>query len=617
MKNIDYKLIDINKWEETLQQIKDKRIVIFGAGNNGRVLLDLLPYKVSYFIDNDKEKWDKKLNDIPIKNPKILKNEKENVSVLVVGYLYDDMIKQLSEFNLEKNIHVYNVYIILEHVLNKISFFNRGEDLINFFKKASDNILANNILNKEKISILVSNFCFSSSPFYLMTIAIMLKLRGNNVEIIWDDLEGLDELYYNCDNITNTQNQVIGTILNYINQRFNITVIKVSEMDIEDLNDDDILELKKLSNVNTISKYRKVFFDDKCEEYYKKCYIILRYNLKKVKSLFRKHKIEKIISFTGMHKKTGLYTWAAKKSNIRVLSYDMSDFGMMITTDGVVTHQKHIEKIIMKNKLDDNLSNLLMNFGERNFNKRLMSSNDIDSCMCQKVNYDEKNNNYKYDVIIPLNIFWDGAALGFDSIFDSIGEWLIETINYILENTDAKIAVRQHPAERFFDSGEDIKSELKDRFGDNTRFTYISSDDEINTYNLIKSAKLVLPHTSTIGIESALLNKPIIMATSVYYSNMSFAENAKSREEYFIFIKDVLNGKIQGLRDLSLNQAKICYALVMLNHIETKFNDLNMNSWVYESFENLLENKNINKILRIFESGDPIDIYKIEDKFMN
>ncbi len=615
--NVDYELYDMDKWNKILDKIKNEKVVVFGAGSNARDLLDLLNCEVSYFIDNDNEKIGQIINNIAIKNPEVLKYETEEVHVLVVGYFYDEMINQLSKFDLGENIHIYNIYNIFAHTLNKISFSNRGEDLIKFFQTVPYNTIINSTFSREKISILISNFSFSSSPFYLMTIAVMLKVRGNDVEIIWDDLEGFDELYYNYNNMTNAQNQVIGKILNYINEKFNIDVIKVSESDLEDLDNDDIRELKKLSKANTISKCRKVFFDKECEEYEKKCFEILEYSLKKVKNLFKKYKIEKIISFTGIHKKTGLYTWGAKEYNIQVFSYDASTSNMILTTEGIATHYKHIEKIVMENKLDYILSKKFINFTEENFNKRLLSDNDMDSYVYQKISYNEKNNNYKYDIIIPLNICYDGAALGFDSIFDSIGDWLIETIKYILENTSAKIAVRQHPAERFLATGEDIKKQLENNFSNNPRFTYISSDDEINTYNLIRSAKLVLPHTSTIGIESALLNKPVIMATSAYYSNMSFVKKAKSKEEYFLLIKDTLDGNVKKICNESLNQAKLSYALMMLTSIQTKFTDINMNFWVCEAFGDLLKSKNIKDILNIFESGDSIEIYKTENKFIN
>ncbi|NFN86298.1 hypothetical protein FDF31_02490 [Clostridium sporogenes] len=615
--NIDYELCNMDKWNKILNKINDKKIVIFGAGSNARELSDLLECEVAYFIDNDNSKIGKSINNIVIKNPEVLKYETEEVHVLVGGYFYNEMINQLSKFNLGENIHVYNIHNISARMLNKISFSNRGEELIKFFQTIPYNMIINNTFSKEKKYILISNLSFSSSPFYLMTIAVMLKVRGNNVEIIWDDLEGLDELYYNYNNMTSTQNEVIGKILNYINERFNIKVIKVSAMELDELNSEDIRELKKLSKVNTISKYRKVFFGIEGQEYEQKCFEVLEYSLKKVKNLFKKYNIKKIISFTGIHKKTGLYTWAGKTYNTQVFSYDASSSEILITTEGICTHYEHIEKIIMENKLNDDLLRKFINFAENNFNKRLMSSNDINSYVCQKVKYDEKNNKYKYDIIVPLNICWDAAALGFDSIFDSIGDWLIETIKYILENTNAKIAVRQHPGEEVYGTGEDIKQQLENNFSNNSRLVYISGEDEINTYNLIKSAKLVLPHTSTIGIEATLLNKPVIMATSAYYSNMSFVKKAKSKKEYFSLIKNTLNEDIKEISNESLNQAKLCYALMMLASVETTFTDINMNSWVCESFENLLKNKDIKDILNIFESGDPIDIYKTQNKFIN
>ncbi len=72
-----------------LNKIKDKKVVIFGAGSNARDLLDLLECEISYFIDNDNEKVGKIINNIAIKNPEVLKYETEEVHVLVVGYFYD------------------------------------------------------------------------------------------------------------------------------------------------------------------------------------------------------------------------------------------------------------------------------------------------------------------------------------------------------------------------------------------------------------------------------------------------------------------------------------------------------------------------------------------------
>lgn len=607
-------LINKEEWEKCLEKIKDKKIIIFGAGNNGETLLELLPYKVSYFIDNDKFKWNKQLNNIKIKNPEDIKRDTEEIVVLVCGYLYEDMIKQLKEFGIsEKNI--YNVYLMIEDLLNKKTFFNRGTQVINFLKGAKYELSGVKNLDSDKTSILISNFCFSSSPFYLIVIAVMMKMRGNSVELIWDDVEGIDEIYYNKDNITTIQNEVIEKVLNYVNIRFDIKVIKVSEMELEYLDEEDLEELKKLSNINTISKYRKIFFDEECKIYEKECFKVLKDNMKQVKMLFQKYEIKKILSFTGIHRKTGLYTWYAKKNKIKVLSYDAWISDILITTDGICTHFNHIEKIVMENRLDEKLLKKCIKFSEENFNKRLNTSNDIDLYVYQKTRYNENINKEKYDIVIPLNISWDAGALGYESTFKSMQDWLIETIEYILKDTDKTVVVRQHPAERFLNSGEDIKTVLQKKFSNSEKFKYISSDDDINTYNLIKNSKLVLPYTSTIGIESVLLKKPVIMATYNYYANSSFVRKAKSKEEYFSLIKKIVYENKKESTHNEIKEAKIFYALMMLTTIPTIFTDLNMNYWVKEPFEKIYKNKTVQDILDIFESGDPIDIYKSDNMF--
>ena len=56
--------------------------------------------------------------------------------------------------------------------------------------------------------------------------------------------------------------------------------------------------------------------------------------------------------------------------------------------------------------------------------------------------------------------------------------------------------------------------------------------------------KVVLPHTSTIGIEAAFLGKPVVIGTSVYYEDFGFVQRPATRDEYFAKIADALAGKI-------------------------------------------------------------------------
>lgn len=612
----DYELIDVCKWNNLLEKMEDNKIVIFGAGNNGQVLLELLPYKVDYFIDNDENKVGKFIENILVRNPDYLKEETDNVCVLITGFLYADMLKQLKNLKLKGNIKIYNVYTLLKRIFDKRSFFYRGEALINFIESIPKDIIIDKKSkeSKETISVVVTNFSFSSSTFYSIVLAVMLNIRGNNVEIIWDDLEGVDELYYDCDNITNVQNHIIEKVLNYTISKFDIRVIRVSQVLTESIDDEDIIEIKKLAKINTISKFRKIFFTEEEYDYEQKCFKVLEKNIKKVNGLFINRNIKKIVTFTGIHRKLGLYNWLAKRYGIQSISYDGANSSLLITTDGICTHYDHVKKMLEDNKISNDLSKRIIDFADKNFNDRLSSIDDIKSYVYQTVKYDESNIDYEYDVVIPLNIGWDAAALGYDSIFDSMGDWLIETIQYILINTDAKIVVRQHPAERFFDSGKDIESKLRTVFPNNDRLIYISSDDEVNTYSLIKKSKLVLPHTSTVGIEATLLNRPVIMATNVYYSDMNFVKKADSKYEYFAKIKNTIYGDSK-FDNKFINEAKLLYGLIMITAINTKFTDVNFNNWINDEFNDLYNEYTVKSILKIIETGDAIDIYSTENRF--
>ena len=112
---------------------------------------------------------------------------------------------------------------------------------------------------------------------------------------------------------------------------------------------------------------------------------------------------------------------------------------------------------------------------------------------------------YEHDVVIPLNIEWDSAALGLHSCFITDVEWVFKTVEYILENTNATVAVREHPAGRHFpDHHQNVERLLTTTFGKHPNFTFYSKRSAVNSYRLIKKSRLVLPHSSTIGIEAAM-----------------------------------------------------------------------------------------------------------------
>lgn len=167
-----------------------------------------------------------------------------------------------------------------------------------------------------------------------------------------------------------------------------------------------------------------------------------------------------------------------------------------------------------------------------------------------------------YDILVPLNIRWDAAALSRQKLFASVDAWLIAVLEWVAGHPTASICIRQHPIER----RENLKSTdnyapIIERFrhlGD--RFRFVAAEEEISTYDILHHARVVLPHTSTVGIEAAMLGKPVLLSTHCYYESLGFVWVPDSSEEYFRLIAAALAGSLT-LNEQQRSDAAIAFYL--------------------------------------------------------
>lgn len=115
--------------EETLQNIKNKRIIIFGAGSFGEKIYEHLTsddmkaynFCIDCFVDNDPNKWGKELIcNSSILDPEILKSLKMDEMIIIVGSsYYGEISTQLKKMGFEEGIHYINGYDIYNYQLNQ------------------------------------------------------------------------------------------------------------------------------------------------------------------------------------------------------------------------------------------------------------------------------------------------------------------------------------------------------------------------------------------------------------------------------------------------------------------------------------------------------------------
>jgi hypothetical protein len=165
-------------------------------------------------------------------------------------------------------------------------------------------------------------------------------------------------------------------------------------------------------------------------------------------------------------------------------------------------------------------------------------------------------------VLIALNSSWDGAALGLHRAFDSTFQWLFETVDYLLSETDTTVIVRQHPAERFSfsRSRDDYKAALESRFGQTDRIKFIAAADPVNSYDLLDIVRGVIVYASTFGVEAAMLGKPVVTESAAYYSKLGFVWAAETRDAYNGLLKKLAVGELRVTADMKRG-AEYCYYL--------------------------------------------------------
>jgi hypothetical protein len=167
-----------------------------------------------------------------------------------------------------------------------------------------------------------------------------------------------------------------------------------------------------------------------------------------------------------------------------------------------------------------------------------------------------------YDLVVPLNIRWDSAALGRQRLFPSVQAWLTALLSWVSEHPSATICIRQHPRERLdFARSNDRVEPLLNRFARlGTRLRFVEASEPINTYDLLRHARVVLPHTSTVGIEAAMLGKPVVLSAHCYYESFGFCQVPETPDEYFELIERAVTDGLP-VSDSQMEDAALAYYL--------------------------------------------------------
>lgn len=607
-------LINFSKIEQILNNNKGKKIFCFGGGSAAEILMNqlLFKYDIEGFLDNNSLLWDKKIHGVRIRNPKeVLNFNKEDIFVIILSKHLKAISEELDGMGLEVGKNYIDIYQSFASYFRTKKFQASAEKYLDFIDKVTKEDFKMT-RESEHIGVVCITSMVDWETWYPITIFLILKSMGYNATLIMDNMYSFDDVIYFEEHAI-TAKKYSDYIINYLLEKIpDLDIRFLDKSKKSNLDKQDFAEIDRLVELNLLwqnAKYDEmdnVEFE-KREKIFKN---VLVENEKVIKAFFAENKFDSLNVITALHKSRGLYMWEGKRYNMRVSSYDGAglDMGSLYTTDYPCSHAYDISKVINEKMLDDKLRDIIIKLAKEDFNNRINATSSDKGYNFQPVSNVNKSQRF-YDVIIPLNVNCDGAGIGLNCAFANEMEWIYSTIDYIIENTDASIMVREHPAIASCDWVEcrldSYGDEIDRRYGKTGRVYFCQASEKINTYRMIEKCKVVLPYSSTIGVEAVLLGKKVITHTKVYYSLLDFIYSAKTKDEYFSLIKGAVDGSIIE-KKYDVGDAYIAYFGLRKLIAETEFRETT-DVWMKYSLKELLEVEGVKDMMAAFAEKVPLN----------
>jgi hypothetical protein len=318
---------------------------------------------------------------------------------------------------------------------------------------------------------------------------------------------------------------------------------------------------------------------------------------------------DRLIVPGGIFGLSGIYIACAAHFGLPFTTYDMGRASILVSHGGCAGHIADFKIAFLKTKelIDQNprvaayvRRATIDAFRERKAGK--------DAIQMQKV-AGNLESQYDCDVLVCLNNRADAAALNREKLFESVGHWLGAINGWSIENPKYRIYIRQHPAERYdwVPNEENYPEMIRNWDPKGRRLRLIDAESDVNTYDLLRSCKAVLPYTSTIGVEAAYQGKPVITSANCYYAGMGFTWDPDSPEAYFDLLKKSLEGEISTPSRESSDLAALSY-FILLNgtNLRTRFLPDDCRKWTGESPRSLWNEGAQKMLIECLTNGIPL-----------
>lgn len=457
--------------------------------------------------------------------------------------------------------------------------------------------------DSKHFAVLVLPWLSTDVPWFSMVSGLFLARRGNKVTFILDDLPFGNKPFRFAFIL-----RCLRLVLKILAQKHTVVCLG-SYATPAGITAGHAGPLQRLARFNATWSLRGEMSSTGRQQYIELISKQLSTSYRAIRSLIESKAFDVIFIPGGVYGSSGIWKECALTAGIRVASFDSGGYGtLMLTSDGIASQLQDIPRAFAMLKAHSDFERekqIVLDSALAEMQRRRAGTDKFASQMIAKTQHDMCFNN---GVLIALNSSWDSAALGLHVVFEDSTQWIVETTRWILDNTDAPVIIRQHPAERLqiARTSDDYLKLLTDNFGLTDRLHFISADAPVNSYDLLNLVSTVIVYTSTIGVEAAALGKVVITPSNSYYSTLGFVWNADSKETYFRHLnKAVMHGYM--VTSEMKDDAMYCYYLTQCcNWIFSPFNPEGFSDWSSYDLDKLCTHETVQMIITSLMNNIPV-----------
>ena len=431
------------------------------------------------------------------------------------------------------------------------------------------------------IGILVTPWLQTAASYFSLECARKLVNEGKNVSIIWDPRN----LFENAPDPWEIAE--LERVLDALREEFEVVQIA------EDAGSNGE-EPPFLAEVLFENAVRKMRGEGGAQEFllsHLDTVEGMRRHVVRVRSFLQARTFDWLFISGGVWGLSGIYAGVALELGLSITTFDCGPGALFVGHDGVAAHFPGVPSVALEVEAGCQREAVERERVSRRAHEQLRTRMRGDDEYRLQPVAASATTGHRWDIVVPLNLRWDSAAMCRKRLFENVCDWLAQLLAWVEARPGVTVAIRQHPCEKLADfRGADDFSRLALAYpGLGERARFFAATDEVNTYDLIAGAKVVLPFTSRVGIEAVMLGKPAILCAKCYYGGCGFAESPGSRVEYFNLLEKALAGALPVSNEARLAAGTTYYLAENCVELKTSFTPAPMDflSWVKQPAEEI------------------------------